>query len=88
MDLGPTHGACCLLIACERGSSGSIGSKGSKGVGAAPDPSTQFSLLCLYIFEHPTFHSSFIGLQGRFLASLEMTIRESDVFKPLSHPVT
>ena len=32
MDLGPAHGACCLLIACERGSSGSIG---SKGVGAA-----------------------------------------------------
>ena len=26
--------------------------------GAAPDPSTQFSLLCLYIFEHPTFHSA------------------------------
>ena len=24
-------------------------------------------------------HASFIGLQGRFLASLEMTIRESDV---------
>ena len=46
---------CCLLIACERGSSGSIG---SKEVGAAPDPSTQFSLLCLYIFEHPTFHSA------------------------------
>ena len=55
MDLGPAHGACCLLIACERGSSGSIG---SKGVGAAPDPSTQFSLLRLYIFEHPTFHST------------------------------
>ena len=52
MDLGPAHGACCLLIACERGS------KGSKGVGAAPDPSTQFSLLRLYIFEHPTFHST------------------------------
>ena len=58
MDLGPAHGACCLLIACESGSSGSIGSKGSKEVGAAPDPSTQFSLLCLYIFEHPTFHSA------------------------------
>ena len=26
--------------------------------GAEPDPSTQFSLLCLYIFEHPTFHSA------------------------------
>ena len=26
--------------------------------GAAPDPSTQFSLFCLYIFEHPTFHSA------------------------------
>ena len=25
-------------------------------------------------------HALFIGLQGRFLASLEMTIRESDVF--------
>ena len=61
MDLRPAHGACCLLIARERGSSGSIGSKGSKGskgVGAAPDSSTQFSLLCLYIFEHPTFHSA------------------------------
>ena len=58
MDLGPAHGACCLLIACERGSSGSIGSKGSKGVGAAPDPSTQFSLFRLYMIEHPTFHSA------------------------------
>ena len=26
--------------------------------GAAPDPSTQFSLLCLYMIEHPTFHSA------------------------------
>ena len=26
-------------------------------------------------------HASFIGLQERFLASLEMTIRESDVFQ-------
>ena len=26
--------------------------------GAAPDPSTQFSLFCLYIFEYPTFHSA------------------------------
>ena len=26
-------------------------------------------------------HPSLIGLQGRFLASLEMTIRESDVFQ-------
>ena len=26
--------------------------------GAVPDPSTQFSLLCLYIIEHPTFHSA------------------------------
>ena len=25
-------------------------------------------------------HASFIGLQGRFLAPLEMTIQESDVF--------
>ena len=25
---------------------------------AAPDPSTQFSLFRLYIFEHPTFHSA------------------------------
>ena len=30
-----TTGAFCLLIACERGSAGSIGSRGSKGVGAA-----------------------------------------------------
>ena len=58
MDLEPAHGARCPLIACERGSSGSIGSKGSKGVGAAPDPSTQFSLFRLYIFKHPTFHSA------------------------------
>ena len=58
MDLGPAHGACYPLIACERGSSGSIGSKGSKGVGAAPDPSTQFSLFRLYIFKHPTFYSA------------------------------
>ena len=28
------------------------------GFGAAPDPSTQFSLFRLYIFEHPTFHSA------------------------------
>ena len=35
-------------------------------------------------------HASFIGLQGRFLAPLEMTIRESDVFQSFSHelPVT
>ena len=26
--------------------------------GAAPDPSTQFSLFCLYIIEYPTFHSA------------------------------
>ena len=26
--------------------------------GAAPDPSTQFSLFRLYIIEHPTFHSA------------------------------
>ena len=26
--------------------------------GAAPDSSTQFSLLCLYMIEHPTFHSA------------------------------
>ena len=26
--------------------------------GAVPDPSTQFSLFRLYIFEHPTFHSA------------------------------
>ena len=25
--------------------------------GAAPDPSTQFSLFRLYMIEHPTFHS-------------------------------
>ena len=29
-------------------------------------------------------HLSFIGLQGRFLASLEMTIRESDISSPFS----
>ena len=26
--------------------------------GAAPDPSTQFSLFHLYMIEHPTFHSA------------------------------
>ena len=26
--------------------------------GAAPDPSTQFSLFRLYMIEHPTFHSA------------------------------
>ncbi|MDY4795705.1 MAG: hypothetical protein SO159_06925, partial [Dialister sp.] len=26
--------------------------------GAAPDPSAQFSRLCLYIFEHSAFHSA------------------------------
>ena len=28
------------------------------GFGAVPDPSTQFSLFRLYIFEHPIFHSA------------------------------
>ena len=37
------------------------------GVGAAPDPSTQFSLLCLYIFEHPIFHSAQDDEMGRCL---------------------
>ena len=32
--------------------------RGFNGGGAAPDPSTQFSLLCLYMIEHPTFHSA------------------------------
>ena len=31
---------------------------GIQGSGAAPDPSTQFSLFRLYIIEHPTFHSA------------------------------
>ena len=31
---------------------------GFKGGGAAPDPSTQFSLFRLYMIEHPTFHSA------------------------------
>ena len=31
---------------------------GMRNGGAAPDPSTQFSLFCLYIIEHPTFHSA------------------------------
>ena len=26
--------------------------------GAAPDPLNQFSLLCLYMIEYPTFHSA------------------------------
>ena len=33
--------------------------------GAAPDPSTQFSLFCLYIFKHPTFHSAQDDEMGR-----------------------
>ena len=35
------------------------------GFGAAPDPSTQFSLFRLYIFEHPTFHSAQDDEMGR-----------------------
>ena len=37
---------------------------------------TDALVLRISAFTHP----SLIGLQGRFLASLEMTIRESDVF--------
>ena len=33
--------------------------------GAASDPSTQFSLFRLYIFEHPTFHSAQDDEMGR-----------------------
>ena len=55
---GLAPGACRPLLGDERVETGSISSKGSKGVGAAPDPSTQFSLFHLYIFEHPTFHSA------------------------------
>ena len=29
-----------------------------RSVGAAPDPSTQFSLFRLYMIEHPTVHSA------------------------------
>ena len=32
--------------------------RGFNGGGAAPDPSTQFSLFRLYMIEHPTFHSA------------------------------
>ena len=32
--------------------------RGFNGDGAAPDPSTQFSLFRLYMIEHPTFHSA------------------------------
>ena len=46
---------CRPLLVFERGLAGSIGRAGG---GAAPDPSTLFALLCLYIFEHPTFHSA------------------------------
>ena len=31
---------------------------GVRSGGAAPDPSTQFSLFRLYMIEHPTFHSA------------------------------
>ena len=31
---------------------------GVRSAGAAPDPSTQFSLFRLYMIEHPTFHSA------------------------------
>ena len=32
--------------------------RGFNGDGAAPDPSTQFSLFRLYMIEYPTFHSA------------------------------
>ena len=34
------------------------GFNGFNGGGAAPDPSTQFSLFRLYMIEHPTFRSA------------------------------
>ena len=34
------------------------GKLGIRNGGAAPDPSTQFSLFRLYMIEHPTFHSA------------------------------
>ena len=46
--------ACRPLIACES----STRQLGVRSGGAAPDPSTQFSLFRLYMIEHPAFHSA------------------------------
>ena len=52
--------------------------------GAAPDPSTQFSLFRLYIIEHPTFHSAQDDeMHRRILIALRVVIISSVVEKSL-----
>ena len=46
-----------------------------QGCGAAPDPSTQFSLFRLYIFEHPTFHSA---QDDEMRRGVSIVLREED----------
>ncbi len=46
--------------------------------GAAPDPSTQFSLFRLYIIEHPTFHSAQDDeMRRRILIALRVVVISS-----------
>ena len=52
--------------------------------GAAPDPSTQFSLFRLYIIEHPTFHSDQDDeMHRRILIALRVVVISSVVEKSL-----
>ena len=52
--------------------------------GAAPDPSTQFSLFRLYIIEHPTFHSAQDDeMHRRILIALRVVVISSVVEKSL-----
>ena len=61
MGSGLAPWACCSLIGNES-STRQLGVRseelGVRSGGAAPDPSTQFSLFRLYMIEHPTFHSA------------------------------
>ena len=46
--------------------------------GAAPDPSTQFSLFRLYMIEHPTFHSAQDDeMRRRILIALRVAVISS-----------
>ncbi len=46
--------------------------------GAAPDPSTQFSLFRLYMIEHPTFHSAQDDeMRRRILIALRVVVISS-----------
>ena len=52
--------------------------------GAAPDPSTQFSLFRLYMIEHPTFHSAQDDeMRRRILIALRVVVISSVVEKSL-----